>query len=341
MADAVCPSQNLTEKQKRYQKKKLAKQKVLRKAKKAAAPKPKPSMAEPLEQSEPLGTPLQDVAEPNGTAASLQITDKESKKRKRKAERTTEPTEAEAEQALAAAAEQMEGLNDNQKEMLKRAKKAMKIAKRSKKVVTLEEEQEPVASTSRSPSPLVPDGALPAFPTPRGPAAPNPLLLSAQGLPEALKSAALIDEAFRIPVRDLRVKSRKGKEKEIQHGLDEGLLGRLKEAGVDEFFAGEFCIYAGSSTGIYSICPFSPSGAATRTAGPTAGTPPQRGPARLPDFRANWIRQNPGVCCASGQGATGQPTSRNPPTADFELRLVDLAAAHSDSTPGAHHLANA
>lgn len=76
---------------------------------------------------------------------------------------------------------------------------------------------------------------LEAFPLPTSAPAPDPKLLSRQGLPAGLEHAQLVDQNLRIPIDD--VESIVGGQ--TQKGVGERMAARLKEAGVTEFFAGE------------------------------------------------------------------------------------------------------
>ena len=75
---------------------------------------------------------------------------------------------------------------------------------------------------------------LEAFPLPTSAPAPDPSLLSRQGLPAGLEHAQLVDQDLRIPIDDVEFTINRQRQK----GVGERMARRLKEAGVTEFFAG-------------------------------------------------------------------------------------------------------
>ena len=79
-----------------------------------------------------------------------------------------------------------------------------------------------------SPPPLM------AFPLPTPAAAPDPKLLSRQGLPENLANATLIDQNMRVGLEDMKALYPNG-----EQGIDEKTITHLKEMGINDFFAGE------------------------------------------------------------------------------------------------------
>lgn len=81
-----------------------------------------------------------------------------------------------------------------------------------------------------SPPPLM------AFPLPTPAAAPDPALLSRQGLPENLANATLIDQDLKVGIDELEVTYPDG----MRKGLGESMASHLKQMGVEELFAGEF-----------------------------------------------------------------------------------------------------
>jgi ATP-dependent RNA helicase DDX51/DBP6 len=85
---------------------------------------------------------------------------------------------------------------------------------------------EPSAHISRSPSPPY----LEPFPLPMPVAAPNPEILSRQGLPAGLEDAEFVDQELKVSVDQIGAKSAKG--------VSERMRKRLKEIGVEDFFAG-------------------------------------------------------------------------------------------------------
>lgn len=238
-----------TEAQKRYLKKKLTKRKVITAARKRSTPKTKAAQQGEAEDGEKEHSedpadqlPAMEVDEPSTEVAAavdeVEGESKEARKARRRLEKEAKKAPKVNDIDMDAPGEGI--MNENQKELLKKAQKAMKAAKKPTKVIKISDDRAPsVASSSRSRSgsPLVPAGTLPSFPLPVGPAKPDAALLSAQGLPSALKDAVLIDEGLRTRIDDLLVqRSRKGKEKEME-GLDETLKKKLREAGVEEFFA--------------------------------------------------------------------------------------------------------
>ncbi len=250
-----------TDAQKRYLKKKVAKRKILVAARKRSTPKSKSTQSgdvedgeeEEVEEEAPVdqSASAMQVDEPSEDVSAAPEPEAEASEESKEARKIRRRLEKEAKKPVRVKDVDMnapgEGIiNENQKELLKKAKKAMSAAKKPTKSgpadADADDDQVPAvasSSRSRSGSPLVPEGTLPSFPLPVGPAKPDAALLSAQGLPSALKDAVLIDEGLRTRIDDLRIqRSRKGKEKE-REDLDETLKKKLREAGVEEFFAGE------------------------------------------------------------------------------------------------------
>lgn len=84
---------------------------------------------------------------------------------------------------------------------------------------------------------------MPTFPLPSGPAKASSKQLSMQGLPAALKDAERVSQELRISIDDLHVQSRRknpeeGEDSE-QNRLASRIRKRLRDTGVEEFFAGE------------------------------------------------------------------------------------------------------
>jgi len=77
---------------------------------------------------------------------------------------------------------------------------------------------------------------LEAFPLPTAAPAPDPMLLSRQGLPQNLENATIVDQSLRIGMEDLDIPYKEGSVK----GVGERLAGRLKDMGVKDFFAGKY-----------------------------------------------------------------------------------------------------
>lgn len=82
----------------------------------------------------------------------------------------------------------------------------------------------------RSPSPP----PLQAFPLPRSAPAPDAAVLARQGLPAGLEDAVFIDQDLRVKVDELEIPKTFGKDS----ALSERMKGRLKDIGIDDFFAG-------------------------------------------------------------------------------------------------------
>jgi ATP-dependent RNA helicase DDX51/DBP6 len=91
---------------------------------------------------------------------------------------------------------------------------------------------DPSARISLSPSPP----PLQAFPLPRAAPAPDPEILSRQGLPAGLESAEFIDQDLRLKLDDLVVQGAQGVS---EQGVGERMRKRLDTIGVEDFFAGE------------------------------------------------------------------------------------------------------
>lgn len=89
---------------------------------------------------------------------------------------------------------------------------------------------------SQTPPPLM------AFPLPTSAPAPDPKILSRQGLPSGLEDAVFIDQSLRLPLETLSFGLSEGSSK----GLSEHMTKRLKEIGVDDLFAGMSSISADS-----------------------------------------------------------------------------------------------
>lgn len=87
---------------------------------------------------------------------------------------------------------------------------------------------------------------MPTFPLPSGPAKASAKLLSMQGLPAALKDAERVSQELRISIDDLPIQSRrksqtgKGDAETEQDRLGSRIRTRLRDTGVEEFFAGEY-----------------------------------------------------------------------------------------------------
>jgi hypothetical protein len=248
-------------------------------------------------------------------ASDVTATDsKEERRARRRAEKEARKN-ANATGGEPAADETRIAVNESQEKLLQKAKKAMKTSKKVASRTTTEDAaqvddsaapQEASSSRPRSPSPLVPKGALPAFPLPTGPAKPDAMLLSAQGLPTALKDAVLIDENLKTAVNELTLRpSRKGKER-AHEGLDDPLKKKLAEAGVDEFFAGKSrCSFRFHCS--YQCLTFISRHSAIRSSAgsprPTPCTRSQHLPSRLPRVCAHWIRKDAVLCHSAGPGA--------------------------------------
>ncbi|KAJ9117288.1 hypothetical protein QFC20_000435 [Naganishia adeliensis] len=84
---------------------------------------------------------------------------------------------------------------------------------------------------------------MPTFPSPSGPAKASAKLLSMQGLPAALKDAERVSQELRISIDDLHIQSRrksqisKGDDETEQDRLGSRIRTRLRDTGVEEFFA--------------------------------------------------------------------------------------------------------
>lgn len=86
---------------------------------------------------------------------------------------------------------------------------------------------------------------MPSFPLPTGPAKAPSKHLMMQGLPAALKDAERVSQELRISIDDLHVQSRRKRqikgddETEERDRLGSKIRRRLRDTGVEEFFAGE------------------------------------------------------------------------------------------------------
>ena len=76
---------------------------------------------------------------------------------------------------------------------------------------------------------------LQAFPFLQSPEPPDENLLAKQGLPSGLQDAVFVDQNLRTPVADFAFEK-----DDSERRLSALLLGRLKDLGIHEFFAGEF-----------------------------------------------------------------------------------------------------
>jgi ATP-dependent RNA helicase DDX51/DBP6 len=100
---------------------------------------------------------------------------------------------------------------------------------------------------------------MPTFPLPSGPAKASAKMLSMQGLPAALKDAERVSQELRISIDDLHVQSRrksqisKGEDETEQDRLGSRIRKRLRDTGVEEFFAGEYSLRTLSSRADYTL----------------------------------------------------------------------------------------
>jgi hypothetical protein len=154
--------------------------------------------------------------------------------------------------------------------------------------------------TSPSPPPDFPSTlpALPSFPRPTRPAPPSKAILALQGLDRAIIDAQIVDPASNAPI------PRPGSLDSNGLGLDDQMLERLAELGIESLFAGEQMI---GSLNHYYITSVAFGCYSTSCSAPflaqESGTPlPLRSSTRCVCLCTNRQWQNIGLCCSYHPG---------------------------------------
>ncbi|WVR08741.1 hypothetical protein IAU60_005799 [Kwoniella sp. DSM 27419] len=233
LVEAPAKKKVKSEAQKNREKKKLKKRRKLEQAKKAAAPKNKEWKPDPvveaLRRAEGEDVPsLPDVesgddAKGLATEAELEKEKRRKEKREKREKRERKEKRRLEREAAAAKPEVTAGDGDDT---------AAGDVVMSDGSEASDDDDEPVpdvedANTKDSPPPLE------AFPLPRMAPAPDAAVLARQGLPSGLEDATFIDQNLRIPLDELDVPSVAGE----KHDLSARMKRRLKEMGVEDFFA--------------------------------------------------------------------------------------------------------